>query len=64
MPSITTKDLDKIEDQLNYEGLAVNKCRQYQGMFIDPVLQNLAGTLATHHQQRFQSLFQYLNSQN
>ena len=62
MPSMTTKDLQMLEDQLTYESLAVKKCRQYQGMFTDPVLQNVSSNLATHHQQRFQSLLQYLNS--
>lgn len=62
MPSMTTKELHMFEDQLTSESLAVKKCRQYQSMFTDPVLQNVCNGLASHHQQRFQALLQYLNS--
>lgn len=60
--AIQTKSLTILEDQMEHEMLACKKAEQYAKTFTDPQLQNLANTLAQQHRQRFDRLFQYLNS--
>lgn len=61
---MTTRDLQAISDQLKQEELAVKKCCFYGGQLQDQQLKGLANTLAQHHKQQYDRLFQYLNSQN
>lgn len=59
-----TKDLQGISDQLKQEALAVTKCRFYGAQMQDQQLKGLAATLAQHHQQQYDRLYQYLCGQN
>ena len=60
--AIQTKSLTILEDQLNHEFLACKKAEHYAQAFANPALKNLACTLARHHRERFDRLFDYLNS--
>ncbi len=65
MPSATaiqTKSLTILEDQMQHEFTAYKKAEQYAQSFEDPALKNLAGSMARHHRERFDRLFDYLNS--
>ena len=57
---MSSKDLSLIGDQMSQEMIAFQKCSQYQKAFSDSTLQSLAGSLASHHQQNFNSLLGYL----
>ena len=59
---IQTKSLTILEDQLQHEFLACKKAREYALSFSNPDLKNLANTVAQHHRERFDRLFDYLNS--
>ena len=59
---IESKNLTILEDQLNKELHAYQKCTQYESSFTDSTLQNTVRTLAQHHQSNFNSLLNYLNS--
>ena len=64
MPNgLSTKDLSILEDQLKHEALANQKAATYAESMQDPQLSALARTLASHHRSRYDSLFNYLNSQ-
>ena len=60
--AIQTKSLTILEDQMQHEFLACKKAEQYARSFDNPALKNLAGTMARHHRERFDRLFDYLNS--
>ena len=60
--AIQTKSLTIIEDQLQHEFLACKKAQEYACSFSNPDLKNLANTVAQHHRERFDRLFDYLNS--
>lgn len=60
--AIQTKSLTIIEDQLQHEFLACKKAQEYALSFANPDLKNLANTMAQHHRERFDRLFDYLNS--
>ncbi len=60
--AIQTKSLTILEDQMQHEMLACKKARQYAGSFDDPALKNLADATANDHRDRFDRLFDYLNS--
>ena len=60
--AIQTKCLTIIEDQLQHEFLACKKAQEYAASFSNPDLKNLANTVAQHHRERFDRLFNYLNS--
>ena len=65
MPSVNaiqTKSFTILEDQLQHEFLACRKAEQYAQSFENPALKNLAGSMAQHHRERFDRLFDYLNS--
>ena len=65
MPSVNaiqTKSLTILEDQLQHEFLACRKAEQYAQSFENPALKNLSGSMAQHHRERFDRLFDYLNS--
>ncbi|MDD3243915.1 MAG: hypothetical protein PHD32_09365 [Eubacteriales bacterium] len=61
-PSLESKGLSYLEDAMSREALVCKKLQQYAGMLTDTAAQGLATQLASHHQQNFDSLFQYLNS--
>ncbi|MBQ8954923.1 MAG: hypothetical protein IJ048_12500 [Clostridia bacterium] len=60
--AIKAKSLTILEDQLQSEFLACKKAQEYAGSFENPALKNLASTVAQHHRERFDRLFDYLNS--
>jgi len=60
--AIQTKSLTILEDQLKHEFLACKKAEHYAQTFEDPVLKSLACNMARHHKERFDRLFDYLNS--
>ena len=62
MTAIQTKSLTILEDQLQHEFLACKKAKQYAASFDNPARKNLANTMADCHRERFDRLFNYLNS--
>ena len=60
--AIKAKSLTILEDQLQSEFLACKKAQEYAASFENPALKNLANTVAQHHRERFDRLFDYLNS--
>lgn len=60
--AIQTKSLTILEDQMNHEFLSFKKAEHYAQTFEDSALKNLASTMARHHRERFDRLFDYLNS--
>ena len=60
--AIQAKSLTILEDQMQHEFLACKKAEQYAQSFDNPALKNLASTMACHHRERFDRLFNYLNS--
>ncbi len=59
---IQSKGLTILEDQLNHEFLACKKAEAYAQMFENAQLQTLSQGLAQQHRQRYNRLFDYLNS--
>ena len=59
---ILSKSLSLMEDQMKQEALAVKKCNLYSTYFTDANLKTLSSELAQHHKQRFDELYDYLNS--
>lgn len=60
--AIQSKSLTILEDQMKHESLACKKAEHYAQTFEDAALKNLAATMARHHKERFDRLFDYLNS--
>ena len=60
--AIQSKSLTILEDQMQRELLSMKKAEHYAQTFQDPALKNLASTMARHHMERFDRLFNYLNS--
>lgn len=61
-PQIEQKNLSILEDQLNYEALAVKKYRQASQLCTNPDIVNLCNTASTRHRGHFEQLYNYLNS--
>ena len=59
---IQTKSLTILADQLQHEYVACRKAEFYASNFSDPQLKSVATQLANDHRQRFDRLFNYLNS--
>ena len=59
---IQSKSLTILEDQLQHEYVACRKSEFYAANFSDPQLKAVATQLANDHRQRFNRLFNYLNS--
>ena len=57
-----SKSLTILGDQMQHEFVACKKAAFYANSFSDPQLQAVANQLATDHRQRFDRLFNYLNS--
>jgi len=60
--AIQSKSLTILGDQMQHEYVACKKAECYAASFTDPQLQTLASQLASDHRQRFDRLFNYLNS--
>ncbi len=61
---IEQKSLSIIEDQLNYEALAVKKYRQASQSCTNPDIVNLCNDASTRHKKHFDQILSYLNSHN
>lgn len=61
-PQIESKNLTILEDQLNYEALAVKKYRQAAQQCTNPELTTICNDAATKHKDHFDQLLNYLNS--
>lgn len=59
---IESKNLTYLEDTMNQELLAYKKSQQYETLFGDTNLSDLAKQLADHHKQQFETLNNYLQS--
>jgi hypothetical protein len=59
---ITTKDLAYLKDAMSWELLAMKKCRQYASFCTDPELQNQIDSVGQMHQQHYEKLLQYVQS--
>ena len=59
---LLSKSLAILGDQMQHEFVACKKAAFYANSFSDPQLQAVANQLATDHRQRFDRLFNYLNS--
>lgn len=59
---IKSKNLQIINDQLNYESLMNKKCSQYAEYCTDSQLKSLCTEAAQTHKQNFNSLKNYLES--
>jgi len=60
---LTTKDLSVLQEQMDAEYRANRKASSYAQSISDPSLQGLASQLAQHHKQRFDAMYNFLNSQ-
>ena len=61
-PKLDEKNLLYLEDTMNYEYLASKKCDSYSVQFQDQNCKSLSQQLSQHHRQRFDALWNYLNS--
>ncbi len=61
---IESKSLSIIEDQLNYEALAVKKYQQASQSCTNPDIVNLCNDASTRHKRHFDQLLSYLNTHN
>ena len=59
---IQSKSLTILEDQLKHEFMAFKKAEFYAQSFGDAQLKALADNLAQQHRQRYNRMFDYLNS--
>lgn len=62
MPTLTTKELSALEDQLNGEQLLVKKFKTFASHCNDPQLKAKCNQIADKHQQHFNILMNHLNS--
>ena len=60
--SLTSKDLTVLEDQLTHMAMGCRVAEQYANEFQNAQLKNMAATVAQHHRQHFDALYQFLNS--
>lgn len=61
-PKMSTKSLEYLEDVLEHEALLYRKYMQCAGEFQDQNLITMAQQAANHHKQRFDGLYNYLQS--
>lgn len=61
-PQIEAKNLTILEDQLNYEALAVKKYRQAAQQCTNQELATICNNAAAKHKAHFDQLLNYLNS--
>lgn len=60
--SLTSKDLTVLEDQLTHMAMGCRVAEQYANDFQNAQLKNMAATVAQHHRQHFDALYQFLSS--
>lgn len=60
MLSITSKELNAIEDQLNYEQLIVKKYKYYANICQDAQIKTICEQIAAQHKAHFEKLLIYL----
>ena len=60
--TLESKSLTILGDQMQHEYVACRKAEFYASSFTDPQLKAVASQLAGDHRQRFNRLFNYLNS--
>lgn len=60
--TIQAKALTILGDQMQHEYVACKKAEFYASNFNDPQLQAVAQQLCSDHRQRYDRLFNYLNS--
>ena len=60
--TIQAKSLTILGDQMQHEYVACKKAEHYASCFNDAQLKAIANQLAGDHRQRFDRLFNYLNS--
>ena len=61
-PQLTTTNLKVLIDQMNHEANAKKKYEFYSSLIGDPALKGMVTTLSQHHRERYDKLFNYLNS--
>lgn len=61
-PQLTATNLKVLVDQMNHEALASKKCDFFGPMITDPTLKGMVMSLAQHHREHYDKLFNYLNS--
>lgn len=61
-PQLTATNLKVLVDQMNHEALASKKCDFFGPMIMDPALKGMVMSLAQHHREHYDKLFNYLNS--
>ncbi|MFD1425757.1 hypothetical protein [Kroppenstedtia sanguinis] len=59
---LTTKDLNYLKDELSWELLAFKKCHHYAQECQDPQIKSQIELIGQKHQQHYEQLLQYLNS--
>ena len=59
---VSTKNLENLEEMMRQEALASKKCAQYSQFFSDSQLKSMCTQLQEHHKQRFNTLYNYLES--
>ena len=59
---LPSKSLTILGDQMQHEYVACKKAEFYASHFTDPQLKAVANQVACDHRQRFDRLFNYLNS--
>ena len=57
---LTSKELEAIENQLNYEQVLVKKFRTFSGLCSDSELKKKLGEVADRHEQHFNMLMGFL----
>lgn len=60
MLDITAKELNAIEEQLNYEQLIVKKCKYYANICQDAQVKTICEQIAAQHISHFEKLINYL----
>jgi len=61
-PQLTATNLKVLIDQMNHEAIAKKKCEFFSSLLGDPALKGMTLTLAQHHREHYDKLFNYLNS--
>ena len=61
---LTTKDLSLLSDLLTYEQWAAKKSQMYGAQLQDPAMKSMCKKLEQNHNNNFNALFDFLNSQS
>ena len=60
MPTLTSKELDAIQDQLTMEQLMIQKYKLYSQTASDPQIKNKCEQIASKHQAHYDKLMKQL----